>query len=403
MVWTLRNADSFHPTLSLTLDNGSDDLVRTSPASCQSYILARLPPAVFVDPYTFPPSATQSSKGVQALTFLNSSSVEFRNVNFANVELEAAVGWSDREGVARRRSSAARAGAGAGRGSSSDGKQARRAIKQPGKDTYVVVVGQDNGEDDQSRELRATSESRRADARAPLAREQTAVLVALDSRLESRIERDGTVGGSTKNEKESDDDDDDDDDVDEQEALTGIKPSSSSKHLDKKASTVDIPLHVRYMPPSAASPSHLPSPSELLDRILNPGNSGFYQDVTLSKPDVLLACSSALPASLSQKWSSVEPDELLLPPHSHLTFPRQLATFKWYRLDVPLSPSHTSSTGLTLSIPQGDASLAAPVQHLTLCFFTAIALYLALSLHRILNSVAQTQAQWKKIQLGKTR
>lgn len=382
MSWTFKNTDSFHPTLSLALGLGPTDA--PVPSYCQPYVLVRLPPAVFIDPHTFPAHS--------ALTFLNSSLVDFRAVDFSRVELEAAVGWSDPRGDVRRRRASASSAAGHSGGVRRVGDKPgkRRAVKKPGKDTFVVV-GQEDEEDERDggqRRLRATSESKRSDARAPLARERTAVLLALDRDFDQR----------SQDQNNKDESDEGGDEGDDEEALTGVKRSSSptSSSSNKEKATIDIPLHVRYLPPRHGSTP--PSSSEILDRLLHPSTSGLYDDVTLPVPDVLLACTYS-PASPPSPFEAVEPDELLPPPHSHLTLPPHLASLEWFRH----RPAPQASSRLTLTLPQGDASLASPVQQLTLALFVVVALYIAASLRSTLNRVRQTQAQWEKVMLGKTK
>ncbi len=91
---TLRGVPSQHPRLRVSL---ADSDLR-APPSCQLFLSAQLPPALFVDPYELPPHRLSKGKAAD-----KSTAIEVQDVTVVgSTELEKAVGWTDKTGSRRK-------------------------------------------------------------------------------------------------------------------------------------------------------------------------------------------------------------------------------------------------------------------------------------------------------------
>lgn len=237
----LRRDDSLHPTLRLSFP---DSFLGTLTAEqCTPAVLVRLPPALFLDPHTFPGNQPSSSSAarVASVRHLNSTHPSLSWYDFTRVELEAGVGYSDPTGKERRRQQQQRSD-----WHPSQGTQ----VKRVSESKFVVASDNDEG---QSR-----YQDLLGDVAQPLAKEHRAVLVTLDKRR------------GTSHEEQ--------DEYDAVDELTGARG-------DEPTATLDIPLHGRYLSPTL----HDLSWDRAWRAFVWP-SAGTYERISLDRPELLWMC-----------------------------------------------------------------------------------------------------------------
>lgn len=242
----LEQADSLHPKILVTVPQRY--LSALSAEECKPAVLVRLPPAIFIDPNTYPSTSKQSLSSsaarVTSLRHLGSDHPSLSSHDFTRVELEQGVGYSDPKGEERRIRQDSNAD-GAPRYTPSKGKE----VKRIGEGQFVVA----------SRgKVHTRYQDANADAKRSLAKEYRAVLLTLEKQAQTDTQ----------------------DDIDtkiEYDAMTGLR-------IGKQAvtSSLEIQLHVRYIEPIKTDGT-----------LVEMWKAGNYEDVLLDKPEVLWMCRGA--------------------------------------------------------------------------------------------------------------
>lgn len=243
-------ADSFHPKILVSFPPSY--LAALPAEECKPVVLVRLPPALFIDPNTFPSTSSQSfsssisSAKVISLRHLGSDHPSLSSHDFTRVELEQGVGYSDPKGEQRaKEASQDGSGAATSRYNTPRGKE----VKRLGQGQFVVA----------SRgSVHTRYQDANADASRPLAKEYRAALLTLDKQRNIDAEDDDHVNSE---EVEYDD-------------LTGFRIGKEAVTL-----SLEIQLHARYVEPIKTDGT--------LGEMWKAGN---YQDVLLDKPEVLWMC-----------------------------------------------------------------------------------------------------------------
>lgn len=350
----LDHADSLHPTIHLRFPH--DFLSTLTADQCKPAVLLRLPPALFLDPHTFPVSRPSSSVQIDSLRHLNSSHPSLASYDFTKVEIESGVGYSN-----------PRAGA---ETNTAEAEERTRPVRPRGQqvkrvgDSFIVASSEDVGS-------RVRYQDEHADANAPLAKEHRAVLLTL------RQDKQGARNKSRKEDAEYDD-------------LTGLR--AEQEEADDTVA-LDIPIHSRYVLPHATTLTR----EQLWRRTMLP-SAGNYQQVFLDKPELLWMCKEVEYLLDSAVYDKVSYKDLLPSPHSHLSLHLTPHESKWnfYRYRMPLH-----ETAFRLSLPAGDASLGPYVQLITFGLVVVAALWTAVQVQGALVGVRKVQAQWEKKQSPK--
>ncbi|SJX66545.1 uncharacterized protein SRS1_16774 [Sporisorium reilianum f. sp. reilianum] len=331
----LVNAHSFHPTLALTL---SPAIPPSVSKECSANLLLHLPSGVFYDPYT----ASNDVIGVKAGRARRGTVLME-----GKAELEAAVGWMARAKGAKgeRRQWWERAG---------------EEAEAEGLDMQGILAAA----------LRRKAEE--------VAGVGEAVKVSLDkgSRVQVRPPT-GAKQGKAE---------------DKRERSSVVVPIQIDDLLNANgAFSLDVPLHVRYHPPTSASvdtTSALSSLSSLLFDILpTPALNLYhtlrtdlglpappptphrnpYAQLTLAPPTLYVSCPSSAPSTKASK--------LFPKSHAHLATHIDTAT------NVV---AHSTAPGaLRLRVPVPDESALAPVQLTTVV--TVVGAALAVVFHLVVN------------------
>lgn len=331
------DAHSFHPTLSLTL---TPSIPPSLSSSCDANLLLHLPSGVFYDPYTANNDVIGAREGrSQRGTVLTSAEVK-------GVELEQAVGWVGR----------AKGGRGVGRQWWERASEARE--EEEGLDLQDIL----------SAALRKKAEE--------VVGAGEAVKVSLDrgNRVQIKPPAQQQRG------------------EDERERTTVVLPIQIDDLLNANgAFRLDVPLHVRYHPPTAATIDTPSSFTTLLHDILPSSALNLYHtfhhclglpssssakpnhkshtQLTLSPPTIYVSCpTSPSPSSLVSK--------LFPKSHAHLKSQLNASNFVAHT-------TSTSTTTLKLNIPVPQDSLLPPVQLTTI--LTVVGAALAVVYHLLVN------------------
>ncbi|SPO31387.1 uncharacterized protein UTRI_06517 [Ustilago trichophora] len=367
---TLLNAHSFHPTLSLSLPS---TLLPTT-SQCKPSILVHLPQGIFYDPYTAEHARARSGKRAYEAQYLNGGRA---------VELEGAVGFSSR----RKR-----------RGQEEKGEQwwetnhslERRTESARGEEEGVGVVGEHGG-------MQGLLE---AVLREKVAEYTGERVVQGEQRVTHKIgAKAKPAKGSAANKVET----------------QGHKDELSSLlielNIDELRSqdgfTLNLPLHLRYHPPSnfvATTNTQLPSaqspylnlihdiiPSSLSSlfhqtkhSLLSSGHESpphppkstntrdtAYVETSISQPTFFLNCHQS--SSYIEGFYSTTFNDLFPGTHSHL-IPTKQAKKNPSVLALSNRISTNKAKQLTVRVPVPNVGLLAPVQVITLITVISAAL-----------------------------
>jgi hypothetical protein len=195
----LENAQSMHPKLQITVPQSFFSDLSTV-AECSPAVLIRLPPALFIDPNTFP---SKAHSHVQSLRHLGSDHPSLSSYDFTRVELEAGVGYSDRSGAGRAKTG-------------SQASASRREVKRVSGDKYIAA---------NKGSLHSRYQDRHADARRSLAKEHRAALLTLKMSKSNR-ETESVPA------------------EDQYDSLTGEAIGRATP-----MALIEIPIHTRYVEP----------------------------------------------------------------------------------------------------------------------------------------------------------
>ncbi|KAK0552498.1 hypothetical protein OC844_006425 [Tilletia horrida] len=341
---TLTGVPSLHPTISVSIPAAHLSL----PSHCRPFLLQRLPPAVFLDPYAFRLAnrALVHPSVVRNLTYLGLT------------ELERAVGWSDPEGTTR-----------------SADRFVRKLQRQ--RERAAAGAGSDAGETEAA-DLEASVRA--------LGLEHTGVLIELQRR---GIREDPALA---------------------EKVVKAIKGEQVDLDEDSSASTrattVSIPVHARYLPPVEVGKGGVASASGGVDvqaikeQVLDPsGRRGLYEEVKIDRPELFWACEGDMTQeeAFKQGWSFVEPHQLLPQPvYSHVSLTPPFPAFNphYIRFLRP-NPTAEDTSPLLLRLPRGDASLGPILQALTFAIVGLASLIVVLQARRVV-------AQVRRVERGRT-
>lgn len=347
----LVNAHSFHPTLALTLTPSSSiPISALDTVACDANLLLHLPSGVFYDPYTASNDvigATKNGRRAQRGTVLTSVRA---------VELEKAVGWVSRASDAK------------------GGKRQwwERAEEASGAENEGWLGGLE-GLDLQ-------------DVLSAALRKKAAEVVGVSEPVKLSLEQGNRVKVKPHEAPQRKGED-------ERERSTVVVPIDIDDLLNSDgAFRLDVPLHVRYLPPATSAtvntipsssffdlwldilPTHALSLYHTIRRHLglqspptSPSRSKAHNvHLTLPPPTIYLAC----PPSSASSTSDSSVSKLFPKTHAHLTS-------KLIESHPPnfVVVAHAKSTApLKLSVPVPAESLLAAVQLTTLVTVVAAAL-----------------------------
>ncbi|CAD6884543.1 unnamed protein product [Tilletia controversa] len=325
---SLSGMPSLHPSIQVSLPASH----LSPPAHCRPFLLQRLPPALFLDPYAFRIQNT-----------VLAPPAHIRNITHLGLtELERAVGWTDPTGATRRAD-----------------RFVRRLQRQRKRADEVKALGQGQGERvNPTEEDNKETESFDLDASLrALNLEHTAVLLELHP--QAIKEEDPALAEKVFKAIKGED-----------VALEETSPSS------RKKTVVSIPVHARYLPPLAVGKGGLADSGRGLDlgalreQVLRPnGSGGLYDDVLIDRPDFFWACEGEMTQqeAFKQDWSFVQPAELLPQPlYAHVSLTPPFPSFNPHNIRfLRPNPTDESRSPLVLRLPRGDASLGPLLQAVT--------------------------------------
>lgn len=376
MDWRLINAESFHPTLAITLPPA----LLTS-HECMPHVLVHLPPGVFYDPFTADNAMTQAEIG-------KSRSSKWKVVSLAEeVELEHAVGWSvrrnraDAEGVTKANEGQGRERRDADEDADDLERQIHHALQEALRDTARKHVA--DSAEPQLGKARVTvpkpkTETKKAQQEAEAEAEASTLLIEL---------------------------------------LTADGFKATSDNSD--GFQIEVPLHLRYHPPSisssriygstnkdplpsAASP-YLTLLSELLPKsivnlfALSSSSSSATDRHTVNTaipaPTLYLTC--ATPSRYIPGFYSTSLHTLFPATHAHLLASSPTTHSTVLALSHPTTTPANPNAVLPLKIPVPPAELLAPVQLTTL--FTVVTAAFALVYHLLSNVIPLVEAAEKSL------
>ncbi|GAC95119.1 ferredoxin/adrenodoxin reductase [Pseudozyma hubeiensis SY62] len=325
---TLLNANTFHPTLSITLARTTIPS-SISHASCSANLLINLPSGVFYDPFTASNPIVGSGSGSRGQV-----------ISTSGLELEHAVGWTSR---------------------SMQGRTSRQWWERSDDDEEQEGGGVD------LQDLLGAALRRKAQEVERREVEGGAVRVSLDSK-KVRVK----AKGQMRQRQEF-----------KQERSTVVIPVDELLRTDGGLFKVQIPLHVRYHPTidSDANPSFSTSFAELFHQLIpiSPTSSPQHLKLTLTHPTLYISCPSSSSSTRS-------PTSLLPASHIHL---KPLLTNHLSSSDKVVAHTSTSGT-LVLQVPTPPAKLLTAVRAVTL--ITVVAVCAAVLGHLLVNIVPMLDA-----------
>ncbi|KAE8257960.1 hypothetical protein A4X13_0g1988 [Tilletia indica] len=356
------NVPSLHPTIKVTIPAGHLSL----PSHCRPFLLQRLPPALFIDPYAFQ---------LQNKILLNPAII--KNITYlGQPDLERAVGYTDSTGAVRNADRFVRT-LQRQRKRSDEVKAAVAALGySDGQDVKVSSTSPDEGET----EIQDLEASLRA-----LNREHTAVLLELQRR---GIREDPALAEKVvkamKGEK------------------VNLEEGAGAAASSRAETVVSIPVHARYLPPVAVGKGGVASSAggvdvqALRDQIVHPnGSHALYDDVFVDRPDLFWACEGDMTQeeAFKQDWSFVEPAQLLPQPlYSHVSLTPPFPAFNPHYLRfLRPNPTQQDQTPLVLRLPRGDASLGPLLQALTFGVVVLASLLVMVQVNRVVSTVRRVE------------
>ncbi|KAL9938271.1 hypothetical protein V8E36_002894 [Tilletia maclaganii] len=356
---SLTGVPSLHPSIKVTIP--AEDL--SLPSHCRPFLLQRLPPAVFLDPYAY---------RTENRVLVHPSIV--RKITYLGLtELERAVGWTDPTGERRSADRFVR---------KLQRQRASKLQQSGGQQQHHVRIAADADSASTGTEPETEAQDIEASLRA-LALEHTGVLIELQPR---GIRNDAGLAEKVA------------------KAIQGeeVELSGSSSSRNAKETTLTIPLHARYLPPVAVGQGGLASASHGLDlaalggQIMDPrGSHGQYDDIAIDKPELFWACEGDMTQeeAFKQGWNFVEPFQLLPQPlYSHVSFTPPFPPFNPHYLRfLRPNPDAEQKAPLVLRLPRGDGSLGPLLQLVTFGIIGFAALLVIGHVRRVVKAVQRVE------------
>ncbi|UZJ55409.1 hypothetical protein CBS101457_004729 [Exobasidium rhododendri] len=344
----LDNAASMHPIIHLSFPESF--LGGQSSEECEPAVLLRLPPALYLDPNTFP------HRQIKGFRYLNSTYPPLDTFDFNKVELELGVGYS--------LPSTQRTTEGRPEDRTQPVRPRQDNVKRVGENRYRVASAGDGRDKVRYRDVYT-------DTHHPFAKEYRAVLFQLQTGdSESTAKAKAAVRYNY---------------------LTGRREGEVAVG---KAGFLDIPLHSRYVSPQA-----IDFGTDIWKALLFP-SAGNFERVSLDKPEMFWMCRGTDHPIDTYDFDKISPSDLLPSPHSHLSFQLTFdeSLYHFWRYKMP-----SQDTPFLLRLPAGNATLGPYIHIVTFAFLIVAAMWAAVQVRTALLRIQKTQARVGKRQSLKSQ